>query len=222
MLIEAIIFDKDGVLADSEKLKAHAWQRTLQAYGVDQGSDWYLGNLGPPAVVLSEMAIATFRFQADPQEVANAWHAEYRATEHSTEPITANLQCLRQLARKYPIAIASSMDKATIESEMERFGYLQHISFALWRRRANNKPAPRCLSGGRYSPECHTIALCSHRGFSDWHSCRQDRRHALHCLQESTVLPGSIDSRHIDNRFKHRKTLVALISHPDLHQGIVR
>lgn len=143
MLIEAIIFDKDGVLADSEKLKAHAWQRTLQAYGVDQGSDWYLGNLGPPAVVLSEMAIATFRFQADPQEVANAWHAEYRATEHSTEPITANLQCLRQLARKYPIAIASSMDKATIESEMERFGYLQHISVCVSGEDVpNNKPAP--------------------------------------------------------------------------------
>ena len=144
MLIEAIIFDKDGVLTDSEKIKAQAWQRTLQPYGVEQGIDWYLENLlGPAAVVLSEMAIATFRFQADPQEVANAWLAEYRAIEHSTEPITTNLQCLRLLARKYPIAIASSMDKATIESEMERFGYLQHISICVSGEDVpNNKPAP--------------------------------------------------------------------------------
>ncbi|MBT8350451.1 MAG: HAD family phosphatase [Deltaproteobacteria bacterium] len=143
MLIEAIIFDKDGVLADSEKLKAQAWERALQPYGVDQGFDWYLENFGPSPVALSEMAIAAFRFHADAQEVANAWRTEYCAIEHSAEPITTNLQCLQRLARKYPIAVASSMDKAAIESEMERFGYLHHISICVSGEDVpNNKPAP--------------------------------------------------------------------------------
>jgi beta-phosphoglucomutase-like phosphatase (HAD superfamily) len=143
MVIEAIIFDKDGVLADSEKLKAQAWHRALYRYGVDHGFDWYLENLGPSDVALAEMAIGKFRFQGNAQEVAKAWRAEYRPIEHSAEPITANLACLRRLSRKYPIAVASSMDKATIESEMGRFGYLRDISICVSGEDVpNNKPAP--------------------------------------------------------------------------------
>ena len=142
-MIDAVIFDKDGVLADSERLKARAWQRTLQPYSVQDGATWYLEHLGPSDVALADLAKETFLFHADPAEVAKVWRANYRSIEHSAEPITPNLLCLEQLARNYRIGVASSMDKVTIQSELERFGYLQHISACVSGEDVpNNKPAP--------------------------------------------------------------------------------
>lgn len=143
MNIEAVIFDKDGVLADSEKLKAQAWRQTLQDYGVESGFNWYLQNLGPSDISLASMATDVFAFDTDPQLVAAKWNTNYRSLEHCAEPITENLDILTLLADRYAIAIASSMDKATIVAKMERFGYLKFVSACVSGEDVpRNKPAP--------------------------------------------------------------------------------
>jgi len=141
--IKAVIFDKDGVLVDSEKLKAVAWRDTLETYGVTNGFDWYLRALGPPSVVLATMAIATFGLKADAAKVATEWDARYRLIESDGEPIVQNLQVLGELAESFRIAVASSMDKATIETELRRFGYLKYVSLCISGEEvSNNKPFP--------------------------------------------------------------------------------
>jgi HAD superfamily hydrolase (TIGR01509 family) len=141
--IKAIIFDKDGVLVNSEKLKAIAWQRTLEFYGVKDGFSWYLLHLGPSSLCLASMAIDTFNLDGVAEKISEEWDKNYREIEDSVEPIKENLESLATLASKYLIGLASSMDKKTIEAEMVRFGYREYIQACVSGEDVtNNKPAP--------------------------------------------------------------------------------
>lgn len=91
MNIEAVIFDKDGVLVDSERLKADAWELTLKRYGVEGGFSWYLQNLGPSEVALAAAAIESFAFQATPRDVGEEWKATYRSLAGGVQPADSGL-----------------------------------------------------------------------------------------------------------------------------------
>lgn len=143
MTLKAVIFDKDGVLADSEKLKAEAWARTLADLGVSDGNKWYLRNLGPTTAALAKKAVDEFRVHAVIFDVVSAWNDCYKLLKHEVEPILDNLQVLSMLSRQYRIAIASSMDKSSIEHEIRRFGYWDYIDACVSGEDVpNNKPAP--------------------------------------------------------------------------------
>jgi HAD superfamily hydrolase (TIGR01509 family) len=143
MKVKAIIFDKDGVLIDSEEVKATAWQRTLNSYDVKDGLSWYLSHLGPSSVSLAEKAIDTFNLGEDPEKISREWHRNYLVIKAHVKPIKENLKLLSTLARTYLIGVASSMDRATIEAEMLKFGYQEYIqAYVSGEDVANNKPAP--------------------------------------------------------------------------------
>jgi beta-phosphoglucomutase-like phosphatase (HAD superfamily) len=127
MAVKAIIFDKDGVLVDSEELKATAWQQTLNSYDVKDGFSWYLSHLGPSSISLAEKAIDMFSLDENPEKISRAWHRNYLLLKDRVKPIKENLKLLSALSRAYLIGVASSMDKVTIESEMQRFGYREYI-----------------------------------------------------------------------------------------------
>lgn len=141
--VRAVIFDKDGVLVDSEKLKAEAWQDVLSSYGVLGGSEWYLSNLGPTVVALAEIAKATFYLHTDVQAIAESWTLKYRAREHCAQAIQSNVEFLAAISTYCKIGVASSMDQASIEAEMRRFGCMQYISLCVSGTSVkHNKPAP--------------------------------------------------------------------------------
>lgn len=143
MTPKAIFFDKDGVLVDSEEVKATAWQETLESYGVKYGFRWYLENLGPSSLSLANKAISIFKFDGDPGKISHEWHKHYRQVKDRVKPIEKNLKLLSDLSKSYLIGVASSMDKATIEFEMHRFGYRKYIHACISGEDvAKNKPAP--------------------------------------------------------------------------------
>lgn len=143
MGLKAIVFDKDGVLSNSEKLKAQAWQQTLELWGVGDGFEWYLLNLGPTSLALAKLATETFGIDELPVRVAAEWDRRYRAMEQGSEAIEENLAILETLSRRYTIAVASSMDKDSIEAELKRFGCRQYIQVCVSGEEVeNNKPAP--------------------------------------------------------------------------------
>lgn len=144
MKTKAIIFDKDGVLVNSEEIKATAWQQTLSSYLVEDGFSWYLRNLGPTCFSLASKAITQFQLHiSSPTMIANEWYENYQTIQHRVKPIEENLQLLSSLSKQYIIGIASSMDKETIESEMLRFGYWQYVTDCISGQDVReNKPAP--------------------------------------------------------------------------------
>lgn len=143
MKIKAIIFDKDGVLVNSEESKAIAWQQTLDRYDVKDGYAWYLSNLGPTSVFLSEKAIELFKLNENPEIISYQWQEKYSSIKDNVQPIKQNLEVLSILSNTYLIGVASSMDRVTIETEMLKFGYRQYIHVCVSGEDvACNKPAP--------------------------------------------------------------------------------
>ena len=143
MKVKAVIFDKDGVLVNSEEVKATAWQQTLDLYNVKDGFGWYLSHLGPSSVSLAEKAIETFSIDETPENISREWGNNYLVIKDRVTPIKENLQLLSTLAKTYLIAVASSMEKAAIESEMLKFGYREYIQACVSGKDVvNNKPAP--------------------------------------------------------------------------------
>jgi HAD superfamily hydrolase (TIGR01509 family) len=143
MGIRAIIFDKDGVLINSEELKATAWQHTLAVYGVENGFSWYLSNLGPTSLSLAQSARNLFKIKESSDKISKSWHEKFAVLKNSVRPIESNIELLKTLSRKYLIGVASSMDRETIEAEMRKFGCRKFIKVCLSGEDvAYNKPAP--------------------------------------------------------------------------------
>lgn len=143
MKIKAIIFDKDGVLVDSEESKAIAWQRTLERYDIKEGYSWYLSNLGPTSISLAEKSIKLFKINETPETVSHQWQKDYLLIKDNVQPIKRNLEVLSILSTTYLIGVASSMDRVTIETEMLKFGYRKYIHVCVSGEDvARNKPSP--------------------------------------------------------------------------------
>ncbi|NES17607.1 MAG: HAD family phosphatase [Symploca sp. SIO3E6] len=143
MQVKAIIFDKDGVLVNSEEVKATAWQQTLAYYGVKDGFSWYLLNLGPTSISLASKAINTFNLNEFADKISCEWHKNYLLIKDRVKPIKPNIRVLANLSNTYLIAIASSMDKVTIEAEMRKFRCREYIQVCVSGEDVgNNKPAP--------------------------------------------------------------------------------
>jgi len=143
MELRAIIFDKDGVLSDSEKLKADAWQTTLALQRIEQGATWYLANLGPATVAVAAQACKDFHLTISPRALAEIWTKSYRQIESKADPIAENVEVLKTLAATYKIGIASSMDRKSILTELTRFGCMQYVGVCISGEDVlHNKPAP--------------------------------------------------------------------------------
>ena len=117
-MIEAVIFDMDGVLVDSEVLKAEGWEKgLLEKYGIKEGGKWYLQIVGGPRDELSRKTIERFNLPLNPnseqdlEELFQTIRAPYekRLKERDPLPIESSIKFLKSLPRdKVKIGLASS------------------------------------------------------------------------------------------------------------------
>ena len=66
MVTEAILFDFDGVLVDSEKLKVQSHKLSLGKYGVTDGDKFYRRNQGIEGERISVLAVQEFGLEINP------------------------------------------------------------------------------------------------------------------------------------------------------------
>ena len=125
-MIKGIIFDMDGVIINSENIKANAWEQILTKYGVRGGGGWYKNNLGNPGKILAEKAIAEFSLPIDINSLFLDVHHHYlKELENSSNPIKTSIDFLKLIPKsKFKIALSSSMDKKTMLQQMNMNGVL--------------------------------------------------------------------------------------------------
>jgi len=163
-MIEAIIFDMDGVLIDSEILKARAWGKTLENY-TKSGYDFYMRSFGPSDFVIAEKALKEFNFNADPQEIASKWNESYHELlKLDLQPIKSSIEFLKSISRKYKIGLASSEERKTIDNNLKRLNIDNYFhSIVSGKDEAkNNKPDPEIYlimskKIGSKPPQCLAI-----------------------------------------------------------------
>jgi beta-phosphoglucomutase-like phosphatase (HAD superfamily) len=147
-VIKAIVFDFDGVLADSEPLHLRAYQEVLSPLGITlTGDDYYAHYLGyDDEGVFSKLA-ALHGFELDERRL-NGLIAEktrvFDATIASGEILYPGAAgCVERMAAAYPLGIASGALRHEIEAVLRGAGLERHFRFIVASGdTTEGKPAP--------------------------------------------------------------------------------
>ena len=122
MVNRAYIFDKDGVLMDTDRHKSLAWERALEKYDVDNGGEWYKSHIGTDGKVLTQRAVDEFNLPVSWEEFREERRRIYEEIRRSGTPlIVSSLVFLRKISREYfKIGMASSDRRERMEDEMRQ------------------------------------------------------------------------------------------------------
>ena len=127
MSLQAVFFDFDGVIADSEPLHLRAYQTVLRADGIDlDKADYYARYLGYDDVGLFEALASDKGFALTPARL-DGWIA---AKSRIIEEMLSNdgvlfpgaAACVRTFAAQVPLAVASGALEPEIEMVLEHAG----------------------------------------------------------------------------------------------------
>ncbi len=152
MALEAFVWDKDGVLVDTESFKAQAHKQSLERYGVQNCDDWYYRNLGAPGIEMARMQIQEFGLAEKNPEITPEnliYHTEKvilpRLKKQSPpNPIQPAIDFLRSVSNTYKQAVASSDYRSFIKQDLQRIGIFDLFQVVVSGAEdvANSKPAP--------------------------------------------------------------------------------
>ena len=126
-VLQAVFFDFDGVIADTEPLHLRAYQAVLQADGIDLNkSEYYARYLGYDDVGLFD-ALAKDRHISLSDEKIDEWVAakssiveEMLSSDSILFPGAA--ACVRMFAERVPLAVASGALEPEIEIVLQQTG----------------------------------------------------------------------------------------------------
>jgi beta-phosphoglucomutase len=126
-MLQAIVFDFDGVIADTERLHLRASQIVLGAKGIDLGEQEYYGRyLGFDDAGMFRALSTDRNLQFDEQTVAALVAAKTRTWESLIPggPVLfpGAADCIRRLGRRVPLAIASGALRHEIDLILSRAG----------------------------------------------------------------------------------------------------
>jgi HAD superfamily hydrolase (TIGR01509 family) len=147
-MISAIVFDFDGVLADSEPLHLKAYQEVLSPLGVTlTREDYYARFLGYNDEEMFRKLAEAQGWKLDERRL-EALIAEkcvvYDAVVETTDVLYPGAAaCVERMAAAFPVGIASGALRHEIEAVLRRGGLERHVRFIVASGETpNSKPAP--------------------------------------------------------------------------------
>jgi beta-phosphoglucomutase-like phosphatase (HAD superfamily) len=147
-MISAIVFDFDGVLADSEVLHLRAYQQVLAPLGVElTRADYFARYLGfdDEGVFAAIGADRGAPFRPGEVDTLIAGKGRiFKALEASADILFPGAEaCVRRLAEAFPLGIASGALRHEIESVLDRSGLRDLFRFVVASGDTpSSKPAP--------------------------------------------------------------------------------
>lgn len=143
-VIEAVVFDMDGVLIDSEPV----WERVRRKFVAEHDGHWAQGAqdrmMGMSTAEWSAYLSEDFGLRLPPQQVADQVIAAMRAEYQAHLPLLPGaVNAVRSLSARWPLAVASSAPKSLIEAVLEASGLLPAFAAAVSSEEVTRgKPAP--------------------------------------------------------------------------------
>ena len=160
MVIEAVVFDLDGVLVDSEPVWEEVRRRVVAEYGGHWDADTQDRLMGMSTGEWSRYLSAGLGVQLPPADVASvvieAMAARYR--EH-LPLLPGAVDAVTRLAARWPLGLASSSPRSLIDTVLDAASLRSAFTVALSTEEvARGKPAPDiylAVAGGWISrPRC--------------------------------------------------------------------
>jgi HAD superfamily hydrolase (TIGR01509 family) len=145
---DSILFDFDGVLADTEPVHFRCWREVLRDFGVDLEWEWFAKN----CIGVSERdTLQAFRFLASPPLDFDALWAQYPRKKEMFRGLIADgvplapglLELLEELRGRYRMAVVSSSARQEIEPALQVGGVREYFdALVCGSEVARLKPAP--------------------------------------------------------------------------------
>ena len=150
---EAILFDFDGVLADTEPLHWKCWRDILEPLGLELNWDWYQAN----CIGLSEHSMLDIlvRSSATPLTTEQLWplypnkKQSFAVRARTEEIISIELLDAIKGLRHSSLGVVTSSGKTEIEPILKRYDLLSRMSTCVYRNDVTAlkpNPAPYLLA----------------------------------------------------------------------------
>jgi HAD superfamily hydrolase (TIGR01509 family) len=141
-LIEAVIFDLDGVLVDSEPLQFEAYTEILAGYGVTLTREDFIENWIGQGRLPDHLK--RYGIEAPVEEVRRLKNELYQRLIREKMKLRPGIEGLvRRLSREMPVALASSAHPVSVNAVLDRFELRPYFSVVLTSADVTrNKPDP--------------------------------------------------------------------------------
>lgn len=142
--VEAVVFDLDGVLVDSETV----WDEVRRSFAARHGGTWLATSTrdmqGMSTPEWASYLVSDVGVRLSPDEVTRGVVAEMAARYEAGPPVLPGaVAVVREVAARYPVAIASSSPPVLIRSFLEATDLVDVVPVALSSEEAGaGKPAP--------------------------------------------------------------------------------
>jgi beta-phosphoglucomutase len=146
--VQAIVFDFDGVLADSEPLHLRVYQELLEPHGIRLDQDTYCAKyLGFDDEGVFQQIAIDYKLLLGDEEIEMLIEQKARRFEalvsNGNVLYPGAAACVRRLGAKYPLGIASGALRAEIELMLRGAGLLDAFRFIVSSGETEHtKPAP--------------------------------------------------------------------------------
>lgn len=142
----AVLFDLDGVLVHTERLKAQAHTVTVRRLGGPEiPLSFYAAVLGRSHEEVRRAYLEEGGVEADPEEYTRIYRETYRQLTHTDLEVAEGVSNLlrRLVERRYALAVVSSSDSQTMEDILSRVHLAQFFDVTVSADDvARKKPAP--------------------------------------------------------------------------------
>jgi HAD superfamily hydrolase (TIGR01509 family) len=141
-MIEAVIFDLDGVLVDSEPLQFEAYAEILAGFGKTLTREDFIENWIGQGRLAEHLR--RYDIEAPVEDVRRAKNELYLKFVQDRMKLRPGVEGLvRRLSREMPVALASSAHPDSVNAVLERFGLRPYFTVVLTSADvSNNKPDP--------------------------------------------------------------------------------
>ncbi|MBT3602710.1 MAG: HAD family phosphatase [Candidatus Latescibacteria bacterium] len=127
---QAVIFDMDGLIVDSETIYYNAYNQTLNDLGVDIPREEYMRCVGHPVEGNSAEAVKIYDLPIRPEDFLESWMKRFENAIGDPEQIELMPGFLDLIAhlrqKKYKLGIASSTPRHRMQTTLKN-GVLPHL-----------------------------------------------------------------------------------------------
>ena len=207
---EAVIFDLDGVLIDSEQV----WDDARREFVTEQGGRWHeraqRDMMGMSSTEWSRYVNRELGVELPPQEISEQVVARLAGLYRERLPLLPGArEAVERLAKRWPLGLASSSNRELIDLVLESSGLATFFSVTVSSEEvAHGKPAPDVYLEAARAARRRTGSLRGDRGLAQRHSLRRRGGDACDRGPEPAFPAGRRRARH-----RHARRVLARGAH---------